>query len=277
MKFNISFDWAVITSIFTLFLYWCGFWYYSGFLSFYNYDINAFDLPLAPLIIAGFLVGAKSVISLLILLTLLSFLISVNKQHWDYLFTKAVVILTNIYLLFYYLVQQLRKVSSKQSPGFFSKNLGFFFNWLKPKLRSTIRLDTLIGRKVERFLKHRKLTDADIKKKIYGTTNTPLSHSFEFSMLVHNILIIVLLVGLVYLMKIGQNQSEKGKAEAEKQFNNYSKMTQVIIKDNLSTDLRSIEVCFKGTCLITDHDKNIQAFDMKDIKFLNDKVEEKAP
>ena len=65
MKFNINLDWAVITSIFTLFLFWCGYWYFSGFASFYNYEIDIFNLPLSQLLITGLTIGVNYVVYLI--------------------------------------------------------------------------------------------------------------------------------------------------------------------------------------------------------------------
>ena len=57
MKININFDWAVLTSIFTFFLYWCGYWYLTGYLEFYNFDLDAFDIPVVSTILQGIVTG----------------------------------------------------------------------------------------------------------------------------------------------------------------------------------------------------------------------------
>lgn len=277
MKFNINFDWAVITSIFTLFLYWCGYWYFLGFAQFYNFEIDAFDLPVAPLILAGLMVGIKYVVYLLITLMTLSFLFSVDNKQWNYWFLKSLTIIFNIYLLFYYLIQHLSKKSTNSLSGLIKFRLKVFFDWLRPKVRGCVRLDILLGLKVERFLKRRNLTPTELKKSILGDSYQDKPSNYEFSILIHYSLIIVLLFGLSTLFSIGKNQSEAGYKAAEKQFSSYSKMNKVVIENE--DDLRSTKLCFKGFCLLTDKDKNVRIAEMKDVKVLNNPVDDnkKAP
>lgn len=274
MKFNINLDWAVITSIFTLFLFWCGYWYFAGFASFYDYQIDAFDLPLAPLIIMGLMIGYKYVIYLIFTLISLSFLLSVDRKLWNYLFSKGFRILLNIYLLFYYMYKHFSKSTSTDMHDRIGSKL---FKWLKPRVRGTIRLDHLIGLKVQRYFKKHKLSDEDLKKSIYGDPPLAPSVAFEITIIAHYFLIIVLIYGLATLFQIGQDQNTKGFAAAEKQFKNFPKMIKVIVNKDPETDSRTTELCFKGHCLITDKDKNVQLHDMKDVKVLHTTSDKKAP
>ncbi|RSE30790.1 hypothetical protein [Acinetobacter junii] len=265
MKINISFDWAFITSIFTFFLYWCGYWYYSGYASFYNYNLDAFDVPLAPLILGGFLVGIKYVIYLLITLISLSFLISIDKKQWDFFITKSFLIVLNIYLLFYYLFEYLAKNSFTNNYwNMFKIKLKSGFRVIKPKLRGTVRLDTLLGLKVQRFFKKHKLTNEDIKEKIFGDPNPVVATSFEFSMLLHYLFIILLMIGLFSIFYVGKEQSNEGYKKAELEFSKFTKMNEVRIKDDSGLKFKITGLCFKGFCLITDKEKNVKLHEMKD-------------
>lgn len=270
MKFNINLDWAVITSIFTLFLFWCGYWYFSGFASFYNYEIDIFNLPLSQLLITGLTIGVNYVVYLICILIGLSFLISIDKNHWNYIFFKFIIIILNIWLLFYYLYDFFRKSSStNNNQNFIKHKLQIFFYWLKPKIRGTVRLDILLGIKVQKFLKKHKLTTEELKKRFYKDSKSETAIPFEFAMFVHYILIIVLIIALSMLFIIGKNQSKAGYDAAKKQFDNYQEMTKVITKDTPKKDLRTTKLCFNGLCLITDKDKNVQIYEMKDIKVMN--------
>lgn len=263
MKFNINLDWAVITSIFTLFLFWCGYWYLSGFASFFNYNVDVFDLPLSTLLIAGLLIGVKYVIYLILSLTVLSFLLSIDKAHFIYLLSRILIIILNIYLLFYYLYRRIFK--PKALP--IIKRIGNkTVQCLKPYVRKTIRLDTLLGLKVQRFLKRNKLDDTTIRNNIYGSRPTTVSIPVEVSLFVHYSLIVISLYGLVILFSIGKQQTEVGYKKAQETFQNYSKLPKVEIPNNKSTDLANTGLCFKGFCLITDPKKTVHLQEMKDVK-----------
>lgn len=274
MKFNINLDWAVITSIFTLFLFWCGYWYFAGFASFYNYKIDAFDLPLAPLIITGLTIGVDYVIYLILTLILLSFLLSVDKNNWSYIFAKTLQILLNIYLLFYYLYKHFFK---SNAPGLIKRTSIRVLIFIKPYLRNSVRLDILLGLKVQRFFNKHKISNKHLKKTIYGDPPVTPTVQFEFAMVIHYLLIILLTLGLATLFLIGKKQSEIGYSAAEKQFQSFSEMPKVQTDTKSKTDLRSTELCFKGLCLITDKDKNVQTYEMKEVKTLHTSDNKKAP
>ena len=201
MKLNISLDWAVITSIFTIFLFWCGYWYFTGYASFYHYELDAFDLPLSTLLMNGMLVGFEYVIYLILILTTLSFLLSVDKEHWQYLVVRVWTILLNLYLLIFYLCKHFSCRTPKKKNN---KTPNLFITWFKARVRSVVRLDILLGLKVERFFKKHKITENDLKKTIYKDKPINLSRTIEFAMLVHYLLIIMLIIGLFSLFFVGK-------------------------------------------------------------------------
>lgn len=266
MKFNIRLDWAVITSIFTIFLFWCGYWYFHGFASFYNYQIDTFDIPLSTLIIKGLMIGVEYVIYLILTLILLSFLISIDKNHWSFIFAKTLQIVLNVYLLFFYLYKHFFRSSS---PGFIRRNSRKLFLRIKPHLNSTVRLDTLLGLKVQRFFKRHKISDNDLKKAIYGDPPVTPAVQFEFAMLIHYLLIVLLIFGLGALFYIGKKQSEIGYSDAENKFKEFCTMPQVVTEPKSKSDFRVTDLCFKGLCLITDKDKNVQIHEMKNLLVKN--------
>lgn len=269
MKFNINLDWAVITSIFTLFLFWCGYWYWSGYASFYNYPLDVFDLPLSSLIMAGITIGIYYVIILMSILITLSFLLSVDKRHWNYLLGRFVYFLFNICFLFYHLYRHFVKPSASS----ILKNCGIkILTIIKPYVRSIVRLDALIGRKAERSLKMYRLSSEELKKEIYGSDTPKPSISFEASLVIHYLAILILVVGLMYFFKIAINQNEVGYKKAQETFQSYSNLPKVEIPNNESKDLANTGLCFKGSCLITDSKKTVHLQEMKDVKVLNKKA-----
>lgn len=263
MKFNINLDWAVITSIFTLFLFWCGYWYLSGYASFYNYSLDVFDLPLSTLLMKGLLIGINYVLYLILTLIALSFLLSIDRADFSYLLSRILIAILNIWLLFYYLYRRLLK--SKARP--FIKRIGKkSIQWLRPYVRSTIRLDTLLGLKSQRYLKKHRLDNESIKNHIYGSNPTTASVPIEVSLFIHHSLIIIVIYALLALFTIGQEQAKVGTKVAKENFIYYSNLPKVEIPNNKSTDLANTGLCFKGSCLITDSKKTVHLQEMKDVK-----------
>ena len=281
MNINVVFAWPVLTTVFTIFLYWNGFWYNQGYAEFYNYNLAVFDLPIPLLLLEGLLRNVPHVIFLLIILIGISFTTSVNKAQWKYAIFSFFSVVLNIYLFFYYIVKHL----TKRMPSF------KFTQWLKirtktkliaikPKLRGTVRLLILTGHKCKRFMQKHQLTEADIRHKSFGSNAVIPSHSFSFSMCLHYFILLFLVICLYFLFKAGQDLAIQAKHNAEKQFTTgFDKMKAVKVKgDPLNQNLRSTNLCFKGFCLITDKNKNVQLYDMKEVTILNKATDnKKAP
>lgn len=101
MKININFDWAVLTSIFTMFLYWCGYCYYIGYLSFYHHNLDAFDIPVASTVIQGMLTGYKAWCPLVAILIIFSYISSISKKQWLYWIVRGIGLTVNLLIIIY--------------------------------------------------------------------------------------------------------------------------------------------------------------------------------
>jgi hypothetical protein len=116
-------------------------------------------------------------------------------------------------------------------------------------------------------MRRNELTELDVRRKSF-LTSTPV-YSFTFSVYFHYFVMLFLVICLFFLFKSAAKSGESAMVEAENDFKNFSKMTKVQIKNLPNVDLRTTGVCFKGSCLITDKDKNAQLFEMKDVKTIN--------
>jgi hypothetical protein len=125
--------------------------------------------------------------------------------------------------------------------------------------------------------KNRPASDKHLKKTIYGDPPVTPTVQFEFAMVTHYLLIFLLTLGLATLFIIGKKQSKIGFSAAEKQFQSFSEMPKVQTDTKSKADLRSTELCFKGLCLITDKNKNVQTYEMKEVKTLHTPDDKKAP
>lgn len=274
MKVNVIFAWPVLTTIFTAFLYWSGYWYFLGFTQFYNYEIDVFDLPFATILIAGLIKNVNHVLILLTILIGISFINSVNKEQWKYALGYTFTICVSIIMFFIYAIKQLLK--NKKSFTFITnlknKTHKAFLN-LRPKLRKFARFLILTGVRVQRFQKRNELTELDIRRKSF-VSSTP-AYSFSTSVFLHYFGMLFLVGCLLCLFKSAYALGQIGKSEAADKFRHFDKMTKVQIKNLDNIDLRNTDICFKGFCLITDKEKNVQIYEMKGVKVINNKSLEK--
>lgn len=278
MNINVVFAWPVLTTIFTIFLYWNGFWYNQGYAEFYNYNLAVFDLPIPLLLLEGLLRNVSHVIFLLIILIGISFITSVNKAQWQYAIFSIFSVLLSIFLFFYYILKHLtREITPFRLTHWLKNKIKTKLIIIRPKLRGTARLLILTGHKCKRFMQRNQLTEADVRHKSFGPNAVIPTHSFSFSIFLHYFILLFLVICLYFLFKAGQDLAIQAKHNAEKQFTTgFDKMKAVKVKgDPLNQDLRSTNLCFKGFCLITDKNKNVQLYDMKEVTVLNNITDDK--
>lgn len=268
MNINVVFAWPVLTTVFTIFLYWSASWYYIGYTDFYKYTINVFDLPLALMLIEGLVVNSIHVLYLITALILISFISSVNKEQWKY-FTLSIFAISLGILVF---TGQLLKPLLNFIPNF------GFKNWIrtitarplrviKVKLRKPVRFLILCGHLTFRFLRSKGLTEQDVRRNSF--ISTPPTYSFSFAIYLHYFGLLALSICLLLLFKSAQSLAATGEQKAKNDFNDPKKLPNVLVKDRTEENLRNTNICFKGLCLITDKDKNVRLYDMKEVTVLN--------
>lgn len=289
MKINIELNWAFFTSIFTLFLYWCGYFYLSGMANYFHYNIDTFEIPLPTVILYGITNGFKECMCFIGLIVIYSFFQYSLKSRFKYVSNKSAAVIMNLIIIcfrfkpisfiffcllspFFSLVKFFRKPKTKK-----------FFKDITPNLihraykcflyeNRRLNVETYLG------LKKIKLSPAELKK-IKG--ECPNTSNFDLVFLAHYLSLILLLCGFFVLFSFAQGLVHKGKQDAETQFQNsilsynskkenfHNTYPRIKLSNSKDDILFSTEICFKGSCLITDLDKNVQLQEAKNIKFLS--------
>lgn len=276
MNTNVIFAWPVLTTVFTTFLYWNGYWYYVGYTEFYNYKISVFDLPLSVILIEGLTQNIHHVLTLLSILIVISFINSVNKEQWRYVSGAFIAITLSVIVFFIYIFRQFFNILG---PFPFLIDLKIkvkkFLHYLKTKLRKPTRFLLLAATKVQRFQQKNKLTELDIRNSLFTSTNPP-AHSFIFAVYLHYFLLLFLVVGVYLIFKAAAANGTTGQQQAAEDFKNFDKMAKVSLNSSFMDEgFRNTGVCFKGYCLITDKYKNVQSYEMKTVKVVNKVPEDK--
>ncbi|WP_436860959.1 hypothetical protein [Acinetobacter haemolyticus] len=303
MKININFDWAVLTSIFTIFLYWCGYCYYIGYLSFYHHNLDAFDIPLASTVIQGMLTGYKAWCPLVAILIIFSYVSSISKKQWLYWIVRSIGLTVNLLIVIYslslhYLIAYLRKLDIRvKTKKFIMKNTPSLLKVIWHNIAQFfIKLGKLIYKKDKEIevtttslLTKFNLTQPQIKKSIFEddqSKSTSQNFDFDFSFFVHYSILLVLLLAMIKGLQVGQELIDRGKDVAKERFTltkSYvgrdrpdSKLNiypQVEI-DGVTTEekLFLTTMCLKSLCLVTDQNKNAKIYEAKQIKLMNQQV-----
>ncbi|MDA5020815.1 hypothetical protein PGK15_02820 [Acinetobacter baumannii] len=291
MNTNVIFAWPVLTTVFTTFLYWSGYWYYVGYTQFYNYKISVFDLPLSLILIEGLSQNVSQVLNLLSILIIISFINSVNKEQWRYASGAFFAITLSVLMFFYYIFSQISKIIERFFFYIFIqifKILGPFYFVVSLKSKSnklfkllekipskTTRFLRLATIKVRRFQQKHKLTEPDVRSSSF-TSNNPPPHSFVFAVFLHYFLLLFLVVGVYLIFKAAAANGTIGQQQAAEDFKNFNKMAKVSLNSSFMDEgFRNTGVCFKGYCLITDKYKNVQSYEMKTVKVVNKVPEDK--
>lgn len=297
MKLNLSFDWAILTSIFGFLFYWCGYCYYLGSVGFYGINIDAFDIPVISIVIQGFIHGYEAWITLAIIFFLFSYITSISRKHWLYWLVKGIALVVNLLIILYYLVVSdlLSKIKnntaiSKVTNSTKEKNpkklrdlilsIRYIFTFCTKKISEKSSKIEFLNNKI---LTRLQLTAPQIKTSIYGEkSEAPSSENFAFdlSFLIHYILLLLLLVCSIHIFDIGQKIIDEGSKRSKdnfektvyamkiKDFSN-SPYKLATVKDQKTKQLFLTDICLKSLCLVTDERKNVQVYDIKDIKIDN--------
>lgn len=294
MNTNVIFAWPVLTTVFTTFLYWSGYWYYVGYTQFYNYKISVFDLPLSIILIEGLSQNVNQVLNLLSILIVISFINSVNKEQWRYASGAFFSITLSVLMFFFYIFSQISTIIERfffyifsqffkiVGPFPFLVNLksksNYLFYYLEEIPSKSSRFLRLATTRVRRFQQKYKLTEPDIRSSSF-TSNTPPPNSFVFAIYLHYFLLLFLVVAVYLIFKAAAANGTVGQTQAEEDFKNFNNMAKVSVNGSFQDEgFRNTGVCFKGYCLITDKYRNAQSYEMKTVKVVN-KVPEnkKAP
>ncbi|WP_269915305.1 hypothetical protein [Acinetobacter sp. HY1485] len=298
MKFSVELNWAFFISIFTIFLYWCGYCYLSGMMEYYHHQIDAFDIPTPIVLMYGVLNGTKYYLNFLSIICLFVFFKEFSLNQWIRGSCKILGWLFNtIFIIFYVMYTLILKflnlnfiklIFEKIRPiNVYLNFLYIYFCNTKPIISSintlssfasfneTLKIKTVI------FLEKINLTTEKIQelRPLDGTEK-----SFDASFILHALSWIGLLCMLLFLFNIAGNLNSEGKAYSGTRFENsvknFSRDKKDLNVSNLVYDRAEIngqnnidffftDICFKNFCLLVDQNRNAQIYETKNFKVLN--------
>lgn len=265
MKININFDWAFITSIFTIFLYWCGYWYNYGYVQYFENSINAFDIPIPSMVMDGLLVAVDKFFYLITLFLCVSLVSSITlngcKKLFLDLFSNITFIILFLYHIFY---NHLYKEAILIDDNY--KRLGL--------ADKSIYIIHEISKKIKKNKLYLFLNDNSLiyQQKIKSEEGVIYSR-FQFSLILHYLFLIFLLIGVLKFFDVGSTLIKNGKKAAQESFvatlqhNKKKSFTKVSISNQTQNNIPYYRtgMCLKGSCLVTDLKGNSSIHDAKEL------------
>lgn len=290
MKFSFNLDLALIISIFTAFLFWCGYWYSYGYLSFFHIPINFLELNLSTLAIEGLLTGIDTFAYLLMAIILLSFVSGFSKKDADFSFNFLTLIIAsflifiNYHIYTKYKLNKYRKMEIKIYPytySFFQKNHKRLFSTNKKKKSKfnffgSFKSFTYTNKRLEFY----QMRMQDISKRTYGNETSFDINSAVLRFGLHYFGLLFILTAILYLFNLGQNLHINGSQTAQQDLEN-SFSTKIpedrlhknfVFKtyreDDKESPYKLTSICNKDVCAVVNKEKEVKFIDLKKIEIL---------
>lgn len=288
MKFTFNFDIAVLITLLTSFLFWCGYWYNYGYVEYFGVTISFSDLSFPYTLIDGLLVGIDKFISLFLFLLVTAFLAGNSGKNGVFIFNTLVSLLIGLIIFIRYFCYDKYKnhkyyyiVSYYQSPllkKYFPKPVHKKPDFSKSKSFTFAK----------NYLVEKKIDFSTIKKSIYGKaeidTGIVQNVLFYFSaLLLFIFILLILLISGMSLQHEGQNEAkknfelnfEKRKAEDKELFSVFPKIKEIKSNEAKSSEISSqyllTNICNKDSCFAVNTDKITKLVKLENIEILNGK------
>ncbi|ENX34895.1 hypothetical protein F889_01535 [Acinetobacter colistiniresistens] len=280
MKFTFNFDLAILITLLTSFLFWCGYWYNYGYGEFFGVTISFSDLSIPNTMIDGFLVGLDKFFYLFLFL-LIAFFIS-NNSGKDGFFIFSIIVTSTIWLsrfIYHFCFGQFKKSKYVYIQSYYqSPFLKKYFP--QPPRRTTDLTRNRSLAYAKNYLVKNRFDYSYIKKSIYGEGETGIIKKlgFMYFALLIFISIILILFNSGMNLQIQGNKDAKNnfelsfkKREPEKNeiFRTFPKIKE-LKNQNLSNNYRLTNLCNKDSCFAVKQDKTTRLVKLESIEILNE-------
>ncbi len=286
MKFSFNFDIAVLITLLTSFLFWCGYWYNYGYVEYFGVTISFSDLSFPYALIDGLLAGIDKFLYMFIFLLFTAFLAGNSGKDGYFILNLIASSAIGLILIAYYLIYGMHKKNKYVyiSPYYQSPLLKKNFPKKLRKKPDFSKNQLFVFTK--KHLKEQKMDISSIKKDIYGgpekETGIEKSIAIHLSALVLFILVISILFGS------GMSLQNEGKLDAKRNFElNFKKRPAQAnelfhvfpkieeINDSEPKDQNSLSeylltnICNKDSCFAVDNNKKTKLVKLENIEILN--------
>ncbi|WP_353168629.1 hypothetical protein [Acinetobacter sp.] len=300
MKFTFNFDLAIIISIFTGYLYWCGYWYQYGYTEFFNYPISPYDLSVIPTLITGLLIAVEETLYLTLTFILIAFFSGFSSKQWDFGVTKLSAWTANGIILIYF-------IFSKRVIPYFQEQLFKFISTRYSQLISIKYLKNSINRSIKerknsnskaiRFknwimrlsqeshtytkskMFEQNMTTEAISYSIYGQEKRSSETQNILKLVLYFFMLYFIICLLLWVIHSGDKSIKRGYQDAQLDFVNTFVPKSVnalppfpLVESKSEKGLKDYHLtrfCAQGSCLIANKSKNVQTYKIDDLIIKN--------
>jgi len=281
MKFSFNIDLALIITVFTAFLFWCGYWYSYGYAEYFGASISFFELSLPTTLIDGILVAPDRFLTLLITILVISFFAGYSRKDAE--FTTGVIFTTLLFLLYlvrFKIYDQHKKLKyfPITRPLVTPYQIEYIFKKRKP--RPPFSNCDAVKFSIKKLNKN-KITYQQIANSAYGDNSQIDGEATVFRIFTHYFVLLIIVFAIFAIFSAGKNLQTEGfdmaKHNHEKSLLdnlsndiNYTKFPSFIEKgqDKPST-YKLTNVCNKTSCFVVDAKRNVKLVEVKDIVIQN--------
>lgn len=297
MKFTFNFDLAIIISIFTGYLYWCGYWYQYGYTEFFNYPISPYDLSVIPTLITGLLIAVEETLYLTLTFILIAFFSGFSSKQWDFGVTKLSAWTANGIILIYfifskrvipYFQEQLFKLISTYYAQFMSSEptnnesksekkkttsrKSRFKSWL-------LKLNQESYNFTKSIMFEQNMTSEAISYNIYGHEKRTSESQNILKLVLYFFILFFILNLLLWVFHSADKSIKRGYQDAQLDFVNTFVPKSVnalppfpLVESKSEKGLKDYHLtrfCAQGSCLIANKSKNVQTYKIDDLIIKN--------
>lgn len=288
MKFSFNIDLALIITVFTAFLFWCGYWYNFGYAEYFGVPISFFELSLSTTLVDGIVVAPDRFLTLLTAILVISFFAGYSRKDAEFItgiiFTTFLFLLYLVRFKFYDQHKKLKyfPITSLQITPY---QIEYIFK--KRKRRPPFSNCDSVKFSLKKLNKN-KITYQHIAHSAYGANSQISGDETILRIIAHYFVLLIIVLAIFAVFSAGKNLQSEGFKIAEHNHKtnfstnipketNYTKFPAFIEKDQEKVSAYKLtNVCNKNSCFAVNSKRNVKLFEIKDIVIQNGPIK-KAP
>ncbi len=269
------FNWSILLSICSIFLYWLGFWYLEGYVSYFGASMGVYNPDFSYILMSGFMSSLPQTIWLIFIFPIVSFCLQFPKSQWKIIIHKLLTII--VYIIFV-IITTIKKiyVCCRLNKFFDIDCLKFLRNLINELfLRIVRKIFLSIDKYIKEINSHKVFQILKIKGEILESKiHEDKRVNFDIQYMLHYMILIIMMFVLIYFLEYSQTINKIGYNDAKNKYQcsiNYvenecsSTFNQIRNKDLSSNNITwyLTDICIQQKCIIINN-KEVRWIDITD-------------
>jgi hypothetical protein len=288
MKFSFNIDTAILITLTTSFLFWCGYWYNYGYSDYFGISISFFEMTIPMTLIDGLIVGIDKFLYFIVFIIFVAFLSGFTSRDASYAINcMTTAIVAAIIFLLYPIFHGKRRVKYKYLSSHPRHPL-----LIKKKEHTTETSKFRLSKTkpylfTQNFLYKNKMSFSQIKNTIYGDDNRELGSYIVLRLGIYYFFLIGIVLIILSMFRVGMNLQKTGFQDAENNFkrsfdpqlniaktsfNYFPKIDEK--ESNVKDTFRLTNICNKEACIAVNKEQTTKLVKLEDIQIINQEDKE---